>query len=283
MNLRALFASLFGRNGNDAQGPLRFDAAAVSDRGLVRPDNQDSYLMHSGEFFLAVADGMGGGADGALASAWIKEELANLLALPPISFRERVAQTGASLEAANTRIRAYMKERGIKMMGSTAAVLMADPERPSRGVVAHVGDSRIYRWRRGKGVQLTRDHTVGDELGRAHVSKSEAAALKSRKNPLSHILTRAVGTGFKVRPDWRKIDLRAGDRYLLCTDGVHDVLSNEQVTTLLGHAKTPAEALKAFAREVIARGAPDNYTLVCAFVAKGDRPFNIQEKRQWQD
>ena len=216
--------------------------------------------MRKEEFFLAVADGMGGGADGALASAWICEEFTKLLELPPVSVRERLAKTGAALTAANTRIRAYIKERGIKMMGSTAALLMADPSRPARGAIAHVGDSRIYRWRKGNGKLLTRDHTVGDE---------QAAALKSRKNPLSHILTRAVGTGFKVRPDWRKIDLRAGDRYLLCTDGVHDVISDAQVAALLGRAKAPADAVKAFAREVISCGAPDNYTLVCAFVANG--------------
>ncbi|MBQ6008573.1 MAG: serine/threonine-protein phosphatase [Kiritimatiellae bacterium] len=268
--LCAWLAARFGRGGEAAaQGPLRFDVAAASDRGLVRPENEDSYLMRPDDFFLAVADGMGGGADGALASAWISEAFKELLADPPAGFRRRVKGVGAALDAANARIRAYMKERGIKMMGSTAAALLADPARPARAVIAHVGDSRIYRWRRGKGSLLTRDHTVGDELGRAHVSDSEAAALKSRKNPLSHILTRAVGTGFKVRPDWRKIDLRAGDRYLLCTDGVHDVLSDEQVSALLGRAKTPAEAVKAFARDVIARGAPDNYTLVCAFVKKG--------------
>ena len=269
MNLRAWLASLFGRGGTDAQGPLRFDVAAASDRGLVRADNQDSYLMRKDEFFLAVADGMGGGADGALASAWICEEFAKLFEMPPASFRERLTRTRSALEAANARIRAYMKERGIKMMGSTAAVLLSDPSRPARGTIAHVGDSRIYRWRKGTGTLLTRDHTVGDELGRALVSNTQAEAVKSRKNPLSHILTRAVGTGFKVRPDWRKIDLRAGDRYLLCTDGVHDVLSDAQVAALLGRAKTPADAVKAFAREVISCGAPDNYTLVCAFVAKG--------------
>ena len=267
MNPLKWLASLFGR-GNEPQGPLRFDVAATSDCGLVRPENEDSYLMRKEEFFLAVADGMGGGADGALASSWVCEALKGLLATPSEGFRERVKGTGAALEAANARVREYMKERGIKMMGSTAAVLLADPARPSRGVIAHVGDSRIYRWRKGKCIQLTRDHTVGDELGRAHVNAADAAALKSRKNPLSHILTRAVGTGFKVRAEWRKIDIRAGDRYLLCTDGVHDVLSNVQVSALLGSAKTPAEVLRAFARDVISYGAPDNYTLVCAFVEK---------------
>ena len=251
-----------------SQGPLRFNVAAATDCGLVRPENEDSYLMRKDDLFLAVADGMGGGADGALASAWVSEAFTGVLAAPSAGFRARVKGVGDALEAANARIRAYMKERGIKMMGSTAAVLLADPARPARGVVAHVGDSRIYRWRKGKGVQLTRDHTVGDELGRAHMNAADAAALMSRKNPLSHILTRAVGTGFKVRADWRKIDLRVGDRFLLCTDGVHDVLSNAQVSSLLGRAKTPADAVKAFARDVIACGAPDNYTLICAFVEK---------------
>ena len=268
MNLLKWLAERFGRE-SDPQGPLRLDVAAATDRGLVRAENQDSYLMNREEFFLAVADGMGGGADGALASAWIKEELAKLLALPNVSFRDRVARTGVALEAANARIRAHMKKQGITMMGSTAAVLLADPSRPVRGVIAHVGDSRIYRWRKGVGSLLTRDHTVGDELGRALAGEERAASVKSRKNPLSHILTRAVGTGFKVRPDWKLIDLRAGDRLLLCTDGIHDVLSNEQVTARLGRAKTPADAVKAFARDVIAGGAPDNYTLICAFVAKG--------------
>ena len=269
MNPFAWLSSLFGRGGDVQQGPLHFDVAAATDCGLVRADNQDSYLMRKEEFFLAVADGMGGGADGALASAWICEEFAKFLELPPVSFRERLAKAGAALADANTRIRAYIKERGIKMMGSTAALLMADPSRPTRGAIAHVGDSRIYRWRKGGGKLLTRDHTVGDELGRALVDDTQAAAVKSRKNPLSHILTRAVGTGFKVRPDWRKIDLRAGDRYLLCTDGVHDVISDAKVAALLGRAKAPADAVKAFAREVISCGAPDNYTLVCAFVANG--------------
>lgn len=250
------------------QGPLLFDVAAVTDRGLSRADNQDSYLMRKDEYFLAVADGMGGGEGGALASAWICDAFAEMLALAPVSFRERVAKAGAALDAANSRIRAYIKENGIKMMGSTAAVLLADPDRPARAVIAHVGDSRIYRWRKGKGTLLTRDHTVGNEIGRALSSNAQAEALKSRQNPLAHVLTRAVGTGFKVRPDWRRIDLRAGDRCLLCTDGVHDVMSDDEVAEHLARAKTPADAVRSFARSVIASGAPDNYTLVCAFVEK---------------
>ena len=112
---------------------------------------------------------------------------------------------------------------------------------------------------------LTRDHTVGSEIGRALTNTSQAQSLQSRRNPLTHILTRAVGIGFKVRAEWRKIDVRPGDRYLLCTDGVHDVLSDAQIASLMGRAKTPDQVVGAVAESVVSAGAPDNYTVVCAF------------------
>lgn len=250
-------------------GPVHFESAAVSDKGLVRSDNQDSYLMRSQSFFLAVADGMGGGQGGALASAWICEEFAKMLDAPgAVPFRLRVKQTDAALQDANARVREYAEANGYKSMGSTAAVLLADPEHSNRAVVAHVGDSRVYRWRKGRGQLLTRDHTVGSEIGRALTNASQAQSLQSRRNPLTHILTRAVGIGFKVRAEWRKIDINPGDRFLLCTDGVHDVLSDEQIASLMGRAKTPAQAVESVAEKVVSSGAPDNYTIVCAFAVK---------------
>ncbi len=260
-----ILKSFFG----SAEGPVHFEAASVSDKGLVRSDNQDSYLMRAQSFFLAVADGMGGGQGGALASAWICEEFARRLDAPGVTpFRLRVAQTNAALQDANARVREYAEANGYKSMGSTAAVLLADPERSRRAVVAHVGDSRVYRWRNGRGQLLTRDHTVGSEIGRALTNASQAQSLQSRSNPLTHILTRAVGIGFKVRAEWRKIDVRPGDRFLLCTDGVHDVLSDVQIASLIGRAKTPAQAVESVAEKVVAAGAPDNYTIVCAFTVK---------------
>ncbi len=260
--------SLFG-NAGEASGPMHFEVAAVTDRGLCRPDNQDSYLMRAPSYFLSVADGMGGGQGGALASSWISEEYAKRLDAPGlVPFRLRVEQVNAALQDANARVRKFADEKGFKSMGSTAAVLLADPDRPCRAVIAHVGDSRIYRCRKGKGTLLTRDHTVGNELGRAMSNTSQASSLQSRRNPLTHILTRAVGIGFKVRAEWRKIDIRPGDRYLLCTDGVHDVLSDEQIATLMGRARTAAQVVGSVARKVVESGAPDNYTIVCGFVVK---------------
>lgn len=257
--------AFFGR----MEAQIHFEAAAVSDRGLSRPDNQDSFLMRARSFFFAVADGMGGGQGGALASAWICEEFAKRLDAPGgTPFRMRVAQTDAALQEANARVREYAAAKGYKSMGSTAAALLADLERPHRAVIAHVGDSRIYRWRKGRGQLLTRDHTVGSEIGRALANASQAKSVQSRRNPLTHILTRAVGIGFKVRAEWKKIDVRAGDRFLLCTDGVHDVLSDGQIASLMGRAKTPAQAVESVAEKVVAAGAPDNYTIVCAFAVK---------------
>ena len=251
------------------EGPFHFESAEKSDKGLVRSDNQDSFFVRVQSRFFAVADGMGGGQGGALASAWICEEFSKRLSAFDVApFRLRVKQTDAALKDANARVREYAETNGYKSMGSTAAVLLADPERPFRAVVAHVGDSRVYRWRKGHGQLLTRDHTVGSEIGRALTNASQAQSLQSRRNPLTHILTRAVGIGFKVRAEWRKIDVHPGDRFLLCTDGVHDVLSDEQIATLMGRAKTPAQAVESVAEKVVSSGAPDNYTIVCAFAVK---------------
>lgn len=260
--------SLFG-GADAADGPMHFELATVTDRGLSRADNQDSFFVNRQSCIFAVADGMGGGQGGAFASEWICEELKNRFDVPEGSASGlRVGLADEALQAANARIREYAAANEFKSMGSTAVVLMADPGKPSRAAVAHVGDSRIYRWRKGKGTLLTRDHTVGNELGSAFANQSQAKSLQSRRNPLAHVLTRAVGIGFKVRAEWRKIDIHPGDRYLLCTDGVHDVLSDEQVAALMGRAKTPAQAVAAVTEKVVACGAPDNYTIVCVFAVR---------------
>ena len=115
---------------------------------------------------------------------------------------------------------------------------------------------------------LTRDHTVGDELGRALVNGARAEDLKSRKNPLSHILTRAVGTEFRVRPDWQTTDIRLGDRFLLCSDGVHDMLSDEEIAALLRSRGAPDEIARRLEKAVVDAGAGDNYSMICLEVRR---------------
>ena len=115
--------------------------------------------------------------------------------------------------------------------------------------------------------QLTRDHTVGNELGQALSGNAaaQAADLQSRRNPLTHILTRAIGTELRARPDFAEIDVRRGDRYLICSDGVHDMLEDTEIAAILKAAPDPSAAITRLAAAVRNAGAADNFTMICAY------------------
>lgn len=245
--------------GKKAGQPPSLDAVYVSEMGLVRTDNQDNVLVSVSHGVFGVADGMGGGAEGAKASATVCHELKMMTHVAGDTFEQRVAAVRASLVDANAAIHAYATERGFKQMGSTAAVMVFDPEDGSRASVMHVGDSRVYRIRGGLVSLLTRDHSVGREL--SEFAGSRAADLRSRANPLTHVLTRAVGAQPSVNTEEREIDVRPGDRYLLCTDGVHDVVTDARlgVFAAAGDLESAATHLAA---EVVRCGAPDNYSFV---------------------
>ena len=129
------------------------------------------------------------------------------------------------------------------------------------------GNDSIYRMRGGVLTQLTRDHTVGNELGRAlsENAAARAADLQSRRNPLTHILTRAIGTELRARPDLAEIDVKRGDKFLLCSDGVHDMLDDVEIAPLLKGASDPAAAVSSLSAAVRNAGAADNFTMICVF------------------
>ena len=245
--------------GKKAEEPPALDAVFVSETGLVRADNQDNVLVSVSHGVFGVADGMGGGAEGAKASATVCHELKMMTHVSGDTFGQRVSAVRASIADANAAIYAYATEHGFKQMGSTAVVMVFDPESYSRAAVIHVGDSRVYRIRRGLVSLLTRDHSVGREL--SDFAGPRAADMRSRSNPLTHVLTRAVGAQATVNVEEREIDVCPGDRYLLCTDGVHDVVTDARlgVFAAAGDLESAAERLAA---EVVRCGAPDNYSFV---------------------
>lgn len=251
-----------------------FEAFAATDRGLVRRDNQDSFVCDAPRAFLCVADGMGGGAEGATASRWVCDGLSAACLAAGDDVVAREAAVGKALKEVNSRIRSYAKEHAYRSMGTTVAGLVANPGDVTLARVFHAGDSRIYRLRYGRLDLLTRDHTVGSELGSAMAAgddDAQAQALRARSNPLSHILTRAVGTEMTVRPEWKTVDVQRGDRFLLCSDGVHDMLDDSSIASLLASASTPRVAVARIEAEVRKAGAHDNYTILCAFaVARRD-------------
>lgn len=238
---------------------LSADVLTASETGSVRKDNQDTVFVDRAKTVFCVADGMGGGSEGATASRFVCEEIEKAVAAKTLA--ERMEAVEAAVVAANDRIRAYAKERDFKQMGSTVAVLLVDPSDVRRAAICHIGDSRIYRIRRRTAELLTHDHTIGGQLG--DMTKGVlAAGFKSRTNPLAHVLTRAIGTGDKVEGEWKKIDVADGDRFLICSDGVHDVVSDARIGVILSCPDGLEESSRRLTDEVVRHGAPDNFSYV---------------------
>ena len=245
---------------------LKAVCVTASETGLVRKDNQDLPFVDKAKTVFCVADGMGGGSEGATASRFVCEEIGKAVAAKTLAARMEAVE--AAVVAANDRIRAYAKERDFKQMGSTVAVLLLDPSDSRRAAICHVGDSRIYRIRRQTAELLTHDHTIGGQLG--DLTKGVlSAGFRSRTNPLAHVLTRAIGGADKVEGDWKKVDVADGDRFLICSDGVHDVVSDERIGTLLSRRYDIGTAATRLKDAVIGNGAPDNYTYVIAEMGGG--------------
>jgi len=244
----------FGRRKN-----LTAVCVTASERGLVRRDNQDNVFVDEMKTVFCVADGMGGGAEGATASRFVCEALAKVAAAENLV--GRMETVDIAIREANDRIRTYAKERDFKQMGSTVAVLLFDPTNARRGAICHVGDTRIYRVRRGVAELLTKDHTIGGQLSE-FARGQQAADLKSRTNPLAHVLTRVIGVDEKVSGDWRKVDIEEGDVFLVCSDGVHDVVADSLIGEILSVEPDLAAASRRMREEIVRNGAPDNFTYV---------------------
>lgn len=238
---------------------LKAVCVTASETGAVRKDNQDNLFVDKAKTVFCVADGMGGGAEGATASRFVCEEIEKTVTAKTLA--ERMEAVEAAVAAANDRIRAYVRERDFKQMGSTVAVLLLDPSAGRRAAICHVGDSRIYRIRRRAAELLTHDHTIGGQLG--ELTKGiTAAGFKSRTNPLAHVLTRAIGGADKVEGDWEEVDVADGDRFLICSDGVHDVVSDARIGVILSCPGGLEEPSRRLTDEVVRHGAPDNFSYV---------------------
>lgn len=232
--------------------------STCSEKGLVRKDNQDTVICLERVNVFAVADGMGGGEEGALASRMVSEELERQVVSD--DYRVRLEEIDKAIVAANTRIFEHAKSCGYKQMGSTVALLVLNDGASGHAAVAHVGDSRVYRVRKGTAESLTRDHSVGAEL-EEKVGYGKGHQFAVRSSPLAHLLTRVIGSETKVSVSWRKVDVAVGDRFVICSDGVHDVVEPETLARLVADGDL-ATATKALSREVVRCGARDNYSFV---------------------
>ncbi len=241
-------------------------AVLRSDVGLVRSENQDfgTYTTQDeertsspGGRLLIVADGMGGHRGGATASRLAAETVkAQYLGSDtpdiPTALRE-------SLSRANARIFSEAQSNpDLRGMGTTTSVLAV---KNSEGWLAHVGDSRIYMVRDGEIKQLTDDHSLVATMVREGLLTSQEAETHPRRN----VLQRSMGVAEDVEIDVRgPIELRVGDTFILCSDGLHGVVKEDEIKDVA--AMTLEAAADEYLRRALERGAPDNVTVIVARV-----------------
>jgi serine/threonine protein phosphatase PrpC len=220
--------------------PPRFRSAAATDVGRVRALNEDSFIERSDAGIWAVADGLGGHSQGEVASRMVCESLADVpadenLELVIETARQRVGEVNEQLVFAATRAVDAVSS------GSTVVVLLAQG---TRCAVLWAGDSRAYRLRDGRLERLTRDHSL------AEIDGSTSTAI-----------TRAVGGEPALLLDAVHHHVQAGDRFLLCSDGLTRILPEAQIGTWMAH-RDIRQAVEALIRATLEAGAPDNVTAV---------------------
>lgn len=212
--------------------------------GLVRMNNEDNQFVDAGKTLFCAADGMGGGQEGETASRIVCEEIEKVDIRG--DFVERLERVELAIAKADIRIRDIARVSGYDQMGSTASVLVVDHEYPSRAAIHYIGDTRVYRVREATLEQLTRDHTV--------------AGGGDRSNPMAHMLTRAIGTGPFKPGDWKVVDVKHGDKIVICSDGLHDVITDHLLSDIMNATDDVEEISDLLERYILHLGAPDNYT-----------------------
>jgi protein phosphatase len=242
---------------------LEIKAAGLTDVGQRRGHNEDAFLVEPELGIYVVADGMGGHAAGEVASRIAVETMQECFASGPEGKRD--ADTVAQLleeavHQANARILEAVQEKpALRGMGTTLiAAFPVDGEL----LIAHVGDSRAYRVRGGQLQRDTSDHSwVAEQVEQGVLSRADA-----EKHPFRNIITRALGARDDVEPDLARIPMEAGDRILLCSDGLSTMISDEEILRILLGAATAEEGCRSLVDEANRAGGHDNVTVVLLFV-----------------
>jgi len=242
---------------------LYFLSAARSAVGLIRNGNEDGALTHP--HLIAVADGMGGHAGGEIASAIALEILA----------RRATIFTGAEMDkdSADDYFNSTIDEidNALKVasdddptlsgLGTTLTTLFI---RDNQAVLLHVGDSRAYRIRGASIEQLSVDHTVMQEL----LSAGTITQADIAEHPQRSMLTQALMGSQTLSIGLHLFDVKGGDRFILCSDGLSGVLTDKEIKTLV-KSQSPKDAVTALVDATYINGAPDNVTIIVADITDG--------------
>lgn len=238
-----------------------FEYYSQTDPGLIRENNEDSVSLDPANQVVVLADGMGGYNAGEVASAmatqWVMQDLEPRLRTPhPPATHEVRRWLEQSVEQANLRILdASLCHPEYQGMGTTLVVAVFFG---SRLLVGHIGDSRLYRLRQGQLVPLTRDHSLLQTQIDAGLISRELARNAQHKN----LVTRALGIAAGVETEVSEHMVQAGDTYLLCSDGLNDMLSDAQIAATLKREPALETAGQALLTHANRAGGRDNISLV---------------------
>lgn len=237
--------------------PPVFYGAGLTHRGRVRDRNEDSILTDPSGVLWAVADGMGGYGNGDVAADVVIDCLSRLpddvLAAPALR---------AQLEEANRTIRRRAVEEGRFGMGATVVAMMIQNALAN---VVWAGDCRAYLMRRGSLRLLTHDHTVVQDL----VDQGLLSPEERRDHPEGNVVTRAVGGDDALEVETLGVPLVAGDRIMMCSDGLTACLGDHEIAAHMEAADTPEAMCASLVKATLEAGAPDNVSVIAIFAVEG--------------
>jgi protein phosphatase len=244
---------------------MKLTAFGLTDVGRRRESNEDDFLLEPVRGVYAVADGMGGHAAGEIASHLAIDTIRELLDGSDRNLRDAedaAAWLRDAVVEANRRIcesiRLHEERRG---MGTTVVALVHSGE---EAVVGHVGDSRGYLLRGHELLRMTSDHSWVNEQVKLGLMNDDAA----QRHPMRNIVTRALGSRPDVVVELTSVEAKSGDVFLLCSDGLNTMLSDDQIHEILrDHRQNPEAACRSLVEAANRNGGEDNVTVVVASCA----------------
>jgi len=234
----------------------RVDFFGISDVGLVRTQNEDAWYVAPDAALYLLADGMGGHNAGEVAANLAVEFLVDYVKRKPPPEGKQIDYFKEAISATNR----HLYEKGeansnLRGMGTTLCMVHFQN---SHACIAHVGDSRIYRFQNKKLEQLTEDHNLAQELATLGTLSNEPAQLSSFKN----VLTRAVGTNATVKPTLQEVECHLGDLFLLCSDGLSNYVKDSQIKDIILQSTSLEQRGQRLVELAKEQGGGDNITLV---------------------
>lgn len=259
---------------------MQITSSGITDVGLKREGNEDSFHIEESLGLYIVADGMGGHLAGEVASQvavntiaksfrkWVEEKIPDDELFG--SYDESLSLHGnhvlSSIGAANRIVHEMaLENEQYHGMGTTIVTLLVTPHLI---IAANVGDSRLYLVRKGRIERLSRDHTiVYEQVERGVMTPEEAES-----SPLKHVLTKNLGSSEYVEPDIFEIEPDNDDRFILCTDGLTDLVNDEEILAMTKDEGGPDTLCRQFVERALKRGGHDNTTVVSVFISDLKKP-----------